>query len=54
VFDDYHASLWMVKCEGTKLICKVSLGELTLRVLDCVVTVSFGVCLVLWLFELVL
>jgi len=28
--------------------------DLTLRVLDCTVTISFGVYLVLWLFELVL
>jgi hypothetical protein len=29
-------------------------SSLSLRVLDCIVTVLFGVCLALWLFELVL
>jgi hypothetical protein len=28
----------------------VGRGDLILSVLDCIVTVSFGVCLVLWLF----
>ena len=30
----------------------VKQGDLILRVLDCIVTISFGVYLVLWLFEL--
>jgi len=41
---------------GTALqqMYRVAVGDLTLRVLDCVGTILFGVYLVMWLFELVL
>ena len=37
-----------LKFSRTKVPC--TLGDLSLRVLDCIVTISFGVYLVLWLF----
>ena len=37
-----------VKFLGTKVTC--TKFDLILRVIDCTVTISFGVCLVLWLF----
>ena len=41
-----------MKFLGTKVPC--TLGDFILRALDCTVTISFGVYLVLKLFELVL
>ena len=43
-----EVKLFTVKFLGSK--CPVHWGDLILRVLDCIVAVWFGVCLVLWLF----
>ena len=38
----------------TKEPCTPNFGDLILRIFDCIVTILFGVYLVLWLSELVL
>jgi hypothetical protein len=44
----YNVPFWAEEFWGTK--STVHYGDIILRVLDCVVTVLYGVCLVLWLF----